>query len=95
MTERGGFDQTVDFVGSMELFSQLPELIAVGGNYYIIGYKGDVALPTDGFIAKVFSIHWSRSGHYTEMAELLKLIKEESRDATLTFDLRETDYVLA
>jgi D-arabinose 1-dehydrogenase-like Zn-dependent alcohol dehydrogenase len=95
ITDGAGVDQIVDFVGTTSFLSNIPQLIASEGDYYIVGYTGELKLPTSSFIATEFSIHGSRSGTYAELTELMELVADDRIEMrTKKYELEEITDVL-
>ena len=85
LTHGRGVEVVLDFVGELGTTVQGPEMLAVGGTYFVIGYGGRVDLAAIEIISREISVVGSLVGSYTELAELMALaargkVKLETRE---------------
>lgn len=71
----GGADIVFDFVGEHGTEKTAPQLIKNGGAIYMIGYGGEVQIPTIEMISREISVIGNLVGTYDDLVELMELTK--------------------
>jgi NAD+-dependent secondary alcohol dehydrogenase Adh1 len=68
-----GADVIIDFVGEKGTPELAVQLVKQGGTYLIVGYGGDLKVPTIDLILKEVTITGNLVGNYTDLSELMAL----------------------
>jgi D-arabinose 1-dehydrogenase-like Zn-dependent alcohol dehydrogenase len=74
LTDDVGAHAVLDFVGSDETTGLGPEIVAPGGNHYVVGYGGHVHQPSQALVNGDFGYKGTLVGNYTELQELVALV---------------------
>ena len=69
----GGADIVFDFVGEAGAEKLAPQLLRNGGSDYVIGYGGNVDLPTIDIISREINVIGNLVGTYQDLVELMTL----------------------
>ncbi len=69
----GGADVVLDFVGESGTELTGPGLLRNHGSYFVIGYGGEVRLPTIEVISREINVIGNLVGSYTDLTELMAL----------------------
>ncbi|WP_435077565.1 NAD(P)-dependent alcohol dehydrogenase [Halococcus sp. AFM35] len=88
LTDGTGVQQVLDFVGADETTGLGPDVLAGGGDHYVVGYGGHVHEPSQALVNGDFSYRGTLVGNYTELQELVALVERGD------VDLRTTQYGL-
>ena len=73
LTGGKGVEAVIDFVAEHDTEKQGPEMLAQGGVYYVVGYGGQVEIPTLKIIFSEIEVVGSLVGSYTDLFELMEL----------------------
>ena len=73
ITEGSGVEAVIDFVGEGSAVEEAINMLARGGTYYVVGYGGEIHIPTIDLILNEFSIVGNIVGTHSELAELMTL----------------------
>ncbi|NNJ12733.1 NAD(P)-dependent alcohol dehydrogenase [Chloroflexales bacterium ZM16-3] len=73
---RGGAHAVIDFVGELGAEQISWQMLRQGGTHYIVGYGGEVHVPTVHMVISEIAIAGSLVGNYTELVELMELNAE-------------------
>lgn len=73
MSKGTGADVVFDFVGEGDAPAQALPLVARGGSYRVIGYGGEVTVPTMSLVLQELEIRGNIVGSYRELKELVAL----------------------
>lgn len=71
----GGADIVFDFVGEHGTEKTAPSLIKNGGAIYVIGYGGEIQIPTLEMISREISVVGNLVGTYDDLVELMELTR--------------------
>ena len=88
LTDGTGAQQVLDFVGADETTALAPDIVASGGDHYVVGYGGHVHQPSQALVNGEFSYKGTLVGQYTELQELVALVERGD------VELRTTQYEL-
>jgi NAD+-dependent secondary alcohol dehydrogenase Adh1 len=80
----GGADVVIDFVAETGTELEGPRMLRRAGSYFVVGYGGQVELPTLDIISTEINVVGNLVGTYNELAELMVL----QRDGTVTLHTR-------
>jgi NAD+-dependent secondary alcohol dehydrogenase Adh1 len=69
----GGVRAVLDFVGDDETPRQAIGMLRRGGSYFLVGYGGDINIPTTTIVANELSIAGNLMGTHAELQELIWL----------------------
>ncbi len=69
----GGAHAVIDFVGELGAEQLCWQMLRRGGTHYMVGYGGQVQVPTVSFVLNEMSIAGSLVGNYVELVELMEL----------------------
>lgn len=69
-----GADVVVDFVGENGAPAQAIEMVRQGGSYFVVGYGGELAVPTLALILKEVTICGNLVGNYADLVGLMALV---------------------
>ncbi|HEY8476177.1 MAG TPA: NAD(P)-dependent alcohol dehydrogenase [Chloroflexota bacterium] len=69
----GGVEAVLDFVGEGPAVEQAFRMLRKGGTHYVIGYGGELRVPTMDFITGEVSVVGNLVGTFTELRELMAL----------------------
>jgi D-arabinose 1-dehydrogenase-like Zn-dependent alcohol dehydrogenase len=75
ITDDGGAEQVLDFVGADATTALAPEIVAAGGDHHVVGYGGHVHEPAQALVDGEFSYQGTLVGRYTELQELVALVE--------------------
>jgi len=96
LTDGNGAHQILDFVGSDETTALAPDVVAAGGDHYVVGYGGHVHEPSQALVNGDFSYQGTLVGQYTELQELVALVERGDVDLrTSRYNLGEINDVAA
>ncbi|HEV2225192.1 MAG TPA: NAD(P)-dependent alcohol dehydrogenase [Nitrososphaerales archaeon] len=73
LTQGRGAEVVMDLVGESSTAKLALEVLARGGLYSVVGYGGDVSLPTMQLVASQVRIQGNLVGTYSELVELVKI----------------------
>ena len=73
LTSGKGVEAVIDFVAEHDTEKQGPNMLAQGGVYYVVGYGGQVEIPTLKIIFSEIEVVGSLVGSYTDLFELMEL----------------------
>lgn len=73
---RGGAHAVIDFVGELGAEQLCWQMLRPGGTHFVIGYGGEVRVPTVQLVIQEVSIAGSLVGNYLELVELMELNAE-------------------
>lgn len=73
LTGGAGAEAVLDFVGEGAAVEQAFRMLRKGGIHYIIGYGGELRVPTMDFITGEVSVVGNLVGNFTELRELMAL----------------------
>lgn len=76
LTEGKGAEAVLDFVGEGEVPEQALKMVRTGGYYFVVGYGGEIRVPTMHMIATEKSIVGNIGGTLGELRELVTLAAE-------------------
>lgn len=76
LTNGRGADIVMDFVGEQGTPDQALAMLAKGGTYSVVGYGGEVKVPTLSFVNQEINIVGNLVGTYNELAELMELNRQ-------------------
>lgn len=94
ITDSGGAQQVLDFVGADETTTLAPDIVAGGGDHYVIGYGGHVHEPSQALVNGEFSYQGTLVGQYTELQELVALVERGDVELhTSRYDLGDINTV--
>ncbi|AEJ41330.1 zinc-containing alcohol dehydrogenase [Sulfobacillus acidophilus TPY] len=71
-----GVDIVIDFVGEHQTPAAGVNMLAKGGTYSVVGYGGEVQVPTLEFVNREINIVGNLVGTYNELAELMELNRQ-------------------
>lgn len=91
LTDGAGAHQILDFVGADETTELTPDIVAPGGDHYVVGYGGHVHQPSQALVNGEFSYQGTLVGQYTELQELVALV--ERGDVELRTSRYELDEI--
>ncbi len=80
LTDGTGAHQVLDFVGADETTGLGPDILASGGDHYVVGYGGHVHEPSQALVNGDFSYQGTLVGNYTELQELVALVERGDVD---------------
>jgi NAD+-dependent secondary alcohol dehydrogenase Adh1 len=69
-----GADVVIDFVGEGDAPQQGVALLKQGGTYLVVGYGGELHLPTLEVVLKEIRVEGNLVGSYTDLSELMRLV---------------------
>jgi NAD+-dependent secondary alcohol dehydrogenase Adh1 len=69
----GGVRAVIDFVGESDTPRQAIDMLRRGGSYYLVGYGGQINVPTTTIVANELSIVGNLVGTHAELQELVSL----------------------
>jgi NAD+-dependent secondary alcohol dehydrogenase Adh1 len=69
----GGVRTVIDFVGEGDTPRQAIDMLRRGGSYYLVGYGGQINVPTTTIVANELSIVGNLVGTHAELQELVWL----------------------
>lgn len=72
----GGAHAVIDFVGELGAEQLCWQMLRQGGTHYMVGYGGEVRIPTVHLIIQEVAIAGSLVGNYMELVELMELNAE-------------------
>jgi len=72
----GGVRAVIDFVGEGDTPLQAIDMLRRGGSYYLVGYGGQITVPTTTIVANELSIVGNLVGTHAELQELVWLAAE-------------------
>lgn len=72
----GGAHAVIDFVGELGAEQLCWKMLRKGGVHFMVGYGGEIQVPTVHMILNEISIAGSLVGNYTELVELMELNAE-------------------
>jgi D-arabinose 1-dehydrogenase-like Zn-dependent alcohol dehydrogenase len=73
LTNGNGPDVVLDFVGETSTATLALQVLARRGVYSVVGYGGDVSVPTMSLVAREIRIWGNLVGTYNELGELVKI----------------------
>jgi D-arabinose 1-dehydrogenase-like Zn-dependent alcohol dehydrogenase len=80
LTDGTGVQQVLDFVGADETTALAPDVLAGGGDHYVVGYGGHVHEPSQALVNGDFSYQGTLVGNYAELQELVALVERGDVD---------------
>jgi NAD+-dependent secondary alcohol dehydrogenase Adh1 len=72
----GGAHAVIDFVGELGAEQVAWQMLRQGGTHYIVGYGGEIKVPTVQMVISEIAIAGSLVGNYMELVELMELNAE-------------------
>jgi len=94
LTDETGAQQVLDFVGADETTAYAPDIVAQGGDHYVVGYGGHVHEPAQALVNGEFSFRGTLVGRYAELQELVALVDQgDVRLHTSRYDLEDINAV--
>ena len=72
----GGAHAVIDFVGELGAEQLCWQMLRQGGTHYMVGYGGEIQVPTVNLIINEIAIAGSLVGNYMELVELMELNAE-------------------
>lgn len=69
----GGAQVVIDFVGELGVENECWKMVRQGGQMFVIGYGGQVEVPTVHLVIQEINIGGSLVGNFTELVELMEL----------------------
>ena len=72
----GGAHAVIDFVGELGAEQESWQMLRQGGTHYVVGYGGQVQVPTVHLVIQEIAIAGSLVGNYMELVELMELNAE-------------------
>ncbi|KMT45863.1 molecular chaperone GroES [Halostagnicola sp. A56] len=94
LTDGGGVQQILDFVGSDETASYATEIASQGGDQHVIGYGGHIHEPCQALVNGEVSLKGTLVGRYAELQELVALVDRDLVELhTSSYDLGEINDV--
>lgn len=95
LTGDRGADIVIDFVGNDATHRQGVEMLRKGGTYSIVGYGGQLSVPSLAMINNEFTIVGNLVGNYSELWELMQLHAQgKVKLHTSRYGLEEVNEVL-
>jgi NAD+-dependent secondary alcohol dehydrogenase Adh1 len=76
LTGGRGATVVIDFVGEGDAPALAASLLGAGGTYLIVGYGGELTLPTMEIVLKEISIVGNLVGNYADLGELMALARD-------------------
>jgi NAD+-dependent secondary alcohol dehydrogenase Adh1 len=73
---KGGAHAVIDFVGELGAEQLCWQMLRQGGTHYMVGYGGEVRVPTVHLILNEVAVAGSLVGNYMELVELMELNAE-------------------
>ncbi len=73
---KGGAHAVIDFVGELGAEQESWQMLRQGGTHYVVGYGGQVQVPTVHMVISEIAIAGSLVGNYMELVELMELNAE-------------------
>jgi NAD+-dependent secondary alcohol dehydrogenase Adh1 len=73
----GGADVVVDFVGEGDAPAQAVAMLKQGGTYLVVGYGGELNVPTLEIVLKEISIVGNLVGSFADLSELMQLAAQD------------------
>jgi NAD+-dependent secondary alcohol dehydrogenase Adh1 len=70
----GGADAVIDFVGEGDVPLQAIQMLRRGGTYFVVGYGGDLKVPTGTLVVNELTVAGSLVGTQAELQELVGLV---------------------
>ena len=70
---QGGAQAVIDFVGEKGAEQLCWQMLRRGGTHYMVGYGGEIRIPTAYMINKEIAVEASLVGNYIELVELMEL----------------------
>lgn len=93
---KDGVDIVFDFVGEHGTPRAAVEMLAKGGTYSVVGYGGQLEVPTLDFVNREISVVGNLVGTYNELAELMELNRQGLVNITATqYPLTDAPRVMA
>ncbi|AHG00651.1 alcohol dehydrogenase [Halostagnicola larsenii XH-48] len=94
LTDGGGVQQILDFVGSDETAGYGTEIAAAGADQHVIGYGGHIHEPCQALVDGELSLKGTLVGRYAELQELVALVDRDLVELhTSRYDLGEINDV--
>jgi NAD+-dependent secondary alcohol dehydrogenase Adh1 len=72
----GGAHAVIDFVGELGAEQESWQMLRQGGTHYVVGYGGQVQVPTVHMVISEIAVAGSLVGNYMELVELMELNAE-------------------
>lgn len=72
----GGAHVVIDFVGELGAEQESWQMLRQGGTHYVVGYGGQVQVPTVHMVIQEIAVAGSLVGNYMELVELMELNAE-------------------
>ena len=96
LTDGVGAHQVLDFVGADGTTGLAPDIVAGGGDHYVVGYGGHVHEPSQALVNGDFGYQGTLVGDYTELQELVALVERGDVELrTSRHDLADINEVAA
>lgn len=73
---RGGAHAVIDFVGELGAEQLSWQMLRQGGTHFIVGYGGEIQVPTVNMVISEIAVAGSLVGNYMELVELMELNAE-------------------
>jgi NAD+-dependent secondary alcohol dehydrogenase Adh1 len=73
---KGGAHAVIDFVGELGAEQLCWQMLRQGGTHFIVGYGGEIRIPTVHMIINEITVAGSLVGNYLELVELMELNAE-------------------
>ncbi len=71
-----GCEVVLDFVGEGDSVENGLAMLASAGSYYVIGYGGEIKIPTQKMVGGEFNLVGNRVGTYNDLFELMALTRQ-------------------
>jgi NAD+-dependent secondary alcohol dehydrogenase Adh1 len=72
----GGAHAVIDFVGELGAEQVSWQMLRAGGTHYVVGYGGEIRIPTVNMVIQEIAVAGSLVGNYLELVELMELNAE-------------------
>lgn len=72
----GGAHAVIDFVGELGAEQESWQMLRQGGTHHVVGYGGQVQIPTVNMVIQEMAVAGSLVGNYMELVELMELNAE-------------------
>lgn len=94
-TKGRGADVVLDFVGENDTPAAAISMVRQGGSYLVVGYGGDLRVPTMDLVLKEVNIVGNLVGSYGDLSELMELVRDGTVQLhTQTYPLEDAPQAL-
>lgn len=95
LSENEGVETIIDLVGQTQMHADSMKMLKKGGSYFVIGYGGELRVPSLDIVNNEYNIIGNLVGNYTEFYELMKLhAKGKVQLHSTTYPMKDANKVL-